>query len=86
MGRPTPTTLLQAPVGRTTRTITINPAQGYWIVTYQDQAISVVTTDQVIAGKKYVKTGFAYPAHAQRLADRLNRVFQTQDFAVRKVV
>jgi hypothetical protein len=86
MARPKPTQILQGPIGRTRRTITINSAPGYWIVTYQDQAISVITTDQLVTGKKYIKTGFAYPSFAQRLADRLNRIFATDEFDIKKVV
>ena len=36
-------------------------------------------------GPKYLKTNFPTPAHAWRLADKLNERFMTQDFSVVEV-
>jgi hypothetical protein len=72
-------------VGRTAYDISVNAADGFWIVAYQGQPISVCRTNRYTGNKTYFKTGYAHPAHCIRLVDRLNRLFNTKDFTIEKL-
>ena len=85
MVRPKAPVLLQQTDGDAE--VEIMMAYAVWIVVYQNAAISA--TRRTWAGKgqviKYLRTNFSNRAHAYRLADRLNKMFDTEDFSVREV-
>lgn len=69
--------------------IMIVEGQGFYVVTYKDKYINIVNMDknqkywQNI--RKYIRTGYANRAHAQRLADKLNQYFKTTDFKLKEI-
>jgi hypothetical protein len=87
MSRPNPKIIKSQMIGRTHNRIEVYQADAYYIVTYQGQPINVcqfnIYTD---TGKKYPKNGSPHPAQARKLAERLNRIFDTTDFAITKVL
>jgi len=87
MTRPTPQKLLSRRIGLTHTQIEIYHADAYYIVTYQGRPINVcqfnIYLDQA---RKYPKNGSPHPSQARKLADRLNRIFETEDFAITKVL
>ena len=74
-------------IGRTHNRIDVYYADAFYVVTYQGQPINVcqynIYTD---ASKKYPKNGSPHQSQARKLADKLNRIFDTTDFAVSKVL
>lgn len=62
-------------------------ADAVWIVMYQNTAISVTRRTWTAHGQviKYMRTNFSNPAHAYRLADKLNKMFDTEDFTVKEI-
>lgn len=72
-------------MGRTAYDISVNRADGFWIVAYQGEPISVCRTNRYTGNRTYFKTGYAHPAHCLRLVDKLNRLFNTQDFTIEKL-
>lgn len=61
--------------------------QGYWVVVYNNQPVNILTRRYVRSETtcKYVRTGFSNCAHAYRLAEKLNRDYSTDLFAVIEV-
>jgi hypothetical protein len=67
--------------------IEILDVPGLWILLYDGQSIGI---RQIYFGSKgqltkYPRTGFNNPAHAYRLAERLNRKFNTTLFTIVKI-
>ena len=62
-------------------------AQAVWVVEYQDKPISIAKTTWGSRGAniKYTRTNFSNPAHAYRLAEKLNKMFDTEEFTVREI-
>lgn len=74
-------------IGMTHTRIEVYAAEAYYVVTYQGQPINVCQYNiYSTATKKYPKNGSPHSAQARKLADRLNRIFDTTDFAVTKVL
>ena len=67
--------------------IEIMMAPAVWIVMYQNTAISMARRTWTVRGQvvKYMRTNFSNPAHAYRLARKLNKMFDTDDFTVREI-
>ena len=69
--------------------IQVVEGQGFFVVTYRDKFINIVNVDknqkywQNI--RKYIRTGYANRAHAERLVDKLNRYFKTADFKLKEI-
>lgn len=67
--------------------IEVMMADAVWVVMYQNTAISIArrtwTADGTVV--KYLRTNYSNRAHAYRLADRLNQMFDTDDFTVREI-
>ena len=61
-------------------------APGLWVVTLLGQPITMIECHLYQDMKRYCRVSFSQPAHANRLADQLNRRYQTQDFVVVKVL
>lgn len=67
--------------------IEVHHADAYYVVTYQGRPINVCQYNIYgLNTKKYPKNGSPHPAQARKLADRLNRIFRTEDFAITKVL
>ena len=86
MPRPTPAVVLQQRIPKTNIQVTIAHSPGFWVVVYQDQPITATKQNYYSDTKHYYRTGFPQPAHAERMAARLNKLFTTTDFTVRKVI
>lgn len=58
-------------------------AQGVFVVTHDGEAIGLRIRDTLRDHRaKYLRTAFVNGGHAFNLADRLNRLFKTDKFAV----
>ena len=74
-------------IGRTHNRIEVYQAEANYVVTYQGLRINVCQFNIYTGtGKKYPKNGSPHPSQARKLAERLNRIFQTEDFAITKVL
>jgi len=73
---------------KTYKTEQVLEAEAIWAVFYQDQPINLKTTSVVVnqLGPKYKKVSFSNSGHAVNLAEKLNKMFQTQDFSVYKLI
>jgi len=63
-------------------------AEAIYAVFYQDRPINLRTLHKLIdyPGPKYKNVSFSNPGHALKLADRLNELFDVDDFSVRKLI
>lgn len=84
MARPKPTILLENVNPKTYKAEQILDADGIYAVFYKGKPINIRTLNQLISypGPKYKKSSFSSPAHAFNLAERLNKMFKTEDFQV----
>lgn len=84
MARPKPTILLESVNTRTYKSEQILDADAIYAVFYQGKPINIRTMSQLVSypGPKYKKSSFSSPAHAFNLADRLNKMFKTDEFRV----
>ena len=74
-------------IGRTHNRIEVYQAEAYYVLTYQGLTIKVCQFNIYTGtGKKYPKNGSPHPAQARKLAERLNRIFDSTDFAITKVL
>lgn len=87
MSRPKPTVLLEITNKKTYKTEQVLEADAIWAVFYQEKPINLKTSSIVAQqlGPKYKKVSFSNAGHAHNLAEKLNKMFNTQDFAVFKL-
>lgn len=85
MSRPTPKVLIEITNKKTYKTDQILEADAIWAVFYRDNPINLKTIAQHI-GPKYKKVSFSNSGHAYNLAENLNKIFNTKDFSVYKLV
>ncbi len=87
MSRPKPTVLLEITNKKTYKTEQVLEADAIWAVFYQDKPINLKTSSIVAQqlGPKYKKVSFSNAGHAHNLAEKLNKIFNTQDFSVFKL-
>jgi hypothetical protein len=87
MSRPKPTVLLEITNKKTYKTEQVLEADAIWAVFYQDKPINLKTSSIVAQqlGPKYKKVSFSNAGHAHNLAEKLNKMFNTQDFSVFKL-
>jgi hypothetical protein len=87
MSRPKPTVLLEITNKKTFKTEQVLEADAIWAVFYQDKPINLKTSSMVAhqLGPKYKKVSFSNSGHAHNLAEKLNKIFNTQDFSVFKL-
>lgn len=88
MSRPKPTVLLEH-VNEEQKATQICESDAIYGVCYRGQPVMVRTIANVeipYPGPKYAKTSFPNPGHAFNLADRLNKMFNTEEFTVHKMV
>jgi len=84
MARPTPNVLLRD-VDANSRALEVCEADALYGVLYQGRPIKVRTLQNIelsFVGPKYSKTAFPESGHAFNLAEKLNRMFNTDEFTV----
>lgn len=87
MSRPKPTVLLEVTNKKTYKTEQVLEAEAIWAVFYKDRPINLKTSSLVATqlGPKYKKVSFSNSGHAYNLSEKLNKVFNTNDFSVFKL-
>jgi len=87
LSRPKPNILLEITNKKTYKTEQVLEAEAIWAVFYQDKPINLKTSSIVAQqlGPKYKKISFSNSGHAYNLAEKLNKMFNTQDFSVYKL-
>jgi hypothetical protein len=84
MSRPKPTVLLEAINKQTYKSEQVLSADAIYSVFYDGQPINLRTLSVLVSypGPKYKKVSFSNPGHAFNLAERLNKIFSTDQFVV----
>ena len=87
MSRPKPTILLEITNKKTYKTEQVLDAEAIWAVFYQEKPINLKTSSIVAQqiGPKYKKVSISNAGHAFILAEKLNKMFNSQDFSVFKL-
>ena len=87
MSRPKPTILLEITNKKSYKTDQVLESDAVWSVFYQDKPINLKTSSVVAqdVGPKYKKVSFANSGHAFNLAEKLNKLFSTEEFSVYKL-
>jgi hypothetical protein len=87
MSRPKPNILLEVTNKKNYKTEQVLEAEAIWAVFYKDKPVNLKTTSLVAqqVGPKYKKVSFSNSGHAFNLAEKLNKLFNTQDFSVYKL-
>ena len=88
MSRPKPKILLEITNKKTYKTEQVLEADAIWAVFYKDKPINLKTTSIVVhqLGPKYKKISFSNSGHAFNLAEKLNKLFNCNDFSVFKLI
>jgi len=88
VSRPKPKVLLEVTNKKTYKTEQVLEADAIWAVFYQGKPINLKTTSIIAQqlGPKYKKVSFSNSGHAINLAEKLNKQFDTSEFAVFKLV
>jgi hypothetical protein len=86
MSRPKPNVLKEYTDKKTYRTEQVLQAEAIWAVFYQNKPFNLKSFNSLTnyPGPKYKKTSFSNPGHAHNLAQRLNSMWNTEDFKVIK--
>jgi hypothetical protein len=84
MSRPKPTVILETTSKKNYKTDQVLEADAIWAVFYNDKPINLKTSNMVTedAGPKYKKVSFSNSGHAFNLAEKLNKLFDTDGFSV----
>lgn len=87
MARPKPTIILEHTNSKTYRSEQVLEADYIYAVYYEGRPINLRTLNSLVnyPGPKYKKCSFSNPGHAFNLAERLNKLFKTDKFAVWKL-
>ena len=87
MARPKPTIVLENINSKTYKAEQILEAEAIYAVFYQNKPINLRTLSHLVSypGPKYKKVSFSNSGHAFNLAERLNKMFKTTEFAVFKL-
>jgi hypothetical protein len=87
MSRPKPKVLLEVTSKKTYKTEQVLEADAIWAVFYKGQPVNLKTTSVIAqqVGPKYKKVSFSNSGHAINLAEKLNKLFNCEDFAVYKL-
>lgn len=88
MSRPKPHVLLEVTNKKSYKTEQVLDAEAIWAVFYKDKPINLKTSSIVgqQLGPKYKKVSFSNAGHAFNLAEKLNKLFNTTEFSVYKLV
>ena len=87
MSRPKPKVLLEITNKKNYKTEQVLEAEAIWAVFYKARPVNLKTTS-IIAhqlGPKYKKVSFSNSGHAFNLAEKLNKMFNCNDFSVYKL-
>jgi hypothetical protein len=87
MARPKPTIILEHVNPKNYKAEQVLDAESIYAVFYQGKPINLRTLSHLVSypGPKYKKVSFSNSGHAFNLAERLNKIFKTTDFAVYKL-
>ena len=87
MSRPKPTVLLEAVNKNTYKAEQVLSAEAIYSVFFNSEPINLRTLNTLVSypGPKYKKVSFSNPGHAFNLAERLNKIFNTEHFKVVKL-
>jgi len=87
LSRPKPKILLELTNKKNYKTDQVLEADAIWAVFYKDKPINLKTNSIVAhhVGPKYKKTSFSNSGHAFNLAEKLNKTFNCNEFAVYKL-
>jgi hypothetical protein len=87
MSRPKPKILLEITNKKTFKSEQVLEADAIWAVFYQGKPINLKTSSMVAQqiGPKYKKVSFSNSGHAFNLAEKLNKMFLTDQFTVYKL-
>lgn len=88
MSRPKPNILLELTNKKNYKTEQVLEAEAIWAVFYKGKPVNLKTTSIVAhqIGPKYKKVSFSNKGHALNLAEKLNKLFNCDDFSVYKLV
>lgn len=88
MSRPKPLVLLEYINKQTYKSEQVLEAEAIWAVYYRGKPFNLKSSNALTSypGPKYKKTSFSNPGHAHNLAEKLNDLFKTSDFAVYRLV
>jgi hypothetical protein len=87
MSRPKPKILLEITNKKNYKSEQVLEAEAIWAVFYKDKPINLKTNSVIVQknGPKYKKISFSNSGHAFNLAEKLNKMFNCQDFTVYKL-
>ena len=87
MSRPKPKVILEYTNKENYKLEQILESEAIWAVFYQDRPFNLKSGSMISSypGPKYKKVSFSNPGHARNLAQKLNRLFKTNDFSVYKL-
>jgi hypothetical protein len=87
MARPKPTIILENVHPKTYKAEQVLDAEAIYAVFYQGKPINLRTLSHLVSypGPKYKKVSFSNSGHAFNLAERLNKLFKTNEFSVYKL-
>ena len=87
MSRPKPNILLEITNKKSYKTDQVLESEAVWSVFYKDKPINLKTSSLVVQqlGPKYKKVSFSNSGHAINLAEKLNKMFNSNDFSVYKL-
>lgn len=66
----------------------IMAAQGQWMVLYKEEPVNVRSRHWTYKGEqpKYQRTTYPNPSSAENLAKKLNKLFSTTEFTVKRII
>lgn len=87
MSRPKPKVLLEITNKKNYKTEQVLEAEAIWAVFFKGKPVNLKTTSVIAQqlGPKYKKVSFSNSGHAFNLAEKLNKLFNCEDFAVYKL-
>ena len=87
MSRPKPNVILEITNKKNYKTDQVLEAEAIWAVFYKDKPINLKTSSMVAQqlGPKYKKVSFSNSGHAFNLAEKLNKLFGSNEFSVYKL-
>jgi hypothetical protein len=87
MSRPKPKVLLEVTNKKTFKTEQVLEAEAIWAVFYKDEPVNLKTVSLIAEqlGPKYKKVSFSNSGHAYNLAEKLNKLYNCNDFSVYKL-
>jgi len=87
MSRPKPKVILEYLNKKNYKNEQVLEADAIWAVFYKDKPINLKTATLLgqEIGPKYKKVSFSNSGHAFNLAEKLNKMFNTEDFSVFKL-